>query len=468
MPRADLQPRERHVTVPKLLLVIAACLLIAVPASAQADRRTGNEFLRICASDAANPEVIKGFLDRGVDVDLKDRSDDTALLLCARRGDVESCVFLLEQGADVNVVDANGKPALAFARVLGLPVLEQALLEAGARESLATVIVRGRSTVLDELRRYPLSTAACAACIESIRAAGFDVADLEGERLLCAVARKCMDPKGVEMVINAGVEATDAALFCAAMNPSPEVMRFLLKTGLDVNARNPRLTTPFFRAASFNTNPEVLRLLIEAGAEVDIRDDDGDTPLHQAAFGNNDGPRIVAFLLELGMDPDARNNFGETPLATACRYLMPPEKASRIVQSLIEAGADVDARTNVNAEGTGGATPLLLATCGFGQDLGSVRLLIESGADVNARATGNIFKLDKGQTAIFPSIISQNQKLLPLLIELGADVNLQDDEGLTPLDVALGRGDWVEQPWAVELLRAAGAKEGAGSANSKD
>ena len=67
-----------------------------------------------------------------------------------------------------------------------------------------------------------------------------------------------------------------------------------------------------------------------------------------------------------------------------------------------------------------------------------------------------------------PSIISQNQKLLPLLIELGADVNLQDDEGLTPLDVALGRGDWVEQPWAVELLRAAGAKEGAGSANSKD
>ena len=47
-------------------------------------------------------------------------------------------------------------------------------------------------------------------------------------------------------------------------------------------------------------------------------------------------------------------------------------------------------------------------------------------------------------------------------------MNLQDDEGLTPLDVALGRGDWVEQPWAVELLRAAGAKEGAGSANSKD
>ena len=124
--------------------------------------------------------------------------------------------------------------------------------------------------------------------------------------------------------------------------------------------------------------------------------------------------------------------------------------------------------TNINAEGTGGATPLLLATAGFGQDLVSVRLLIESGADVNARATGNVFKLDQGQTAIFPSIISRNQKLLPLLIELGADVNLQDDEGLTPLDVAMGRGDWIEQPWAVELLRAAGAKEGAGSANSKD
>ena len=276
-------------TVPKLLLVIAACLLIAFPASAQVDRRTTHEFLSICASDAANPEVIKDFLDRGVDVDLKDRSDDTALLLCARRGDVEPCVFLLEQGADVNVADSNGKPALAFARVLGLPVLERALLEAGARESLATV----------------------------------------------------------------------------------------------------------------------------------------------------------------------------------CRYLMPPEKASRIVQALIEAGADVDARTNVDAEGAGGATPLLLATAGFGQDLVSVRMLIDAGADVNARVTGDLFRLDKGQTAIFLSIISQNQELLPLLIELGADVNLQDHEGLTPLDVAMGRGDWVEQPWAAELLRAAGAKEGAGSASSK-
>lgn len=95
-------------SLPKLLLVIAACLLIAFPASAQADRRTRNEFLSICASDEANPEVIKDFLDRGVDVDLKDRRDATALLLCARRGDVESCVFLLEQGADVNVVDSNG------------------------------------------------------------------------------------------------------------------------------------------------------------------------------------------------------------------------------------------------------------------------------------------------------------------------------------------------------------------------
>ena len=454
-------------SLPKLLLVIAACLLIAFPASAQADRRTRNEFLSICASDEANPEVIKDFLDRGVDVDLKDRRDATALLLCARRGDVESCLFLLEQGADVNVVDSNGKPALAYARILGLPGLEKALLEAGARESLATVIVRDRSTVSDVMQIRPLTIDACAACIDSIRAAGFGVADLEGERLLCAVARNCMDPKGVGLVIDAGVEATDATLFCAAMNPSPEVMRFLLETGLNVNARDPRLTTPFFRAASFNINPEVLRLLIEAGAEVDIRDDDGDTPLHQAAFGNNDGPRIVAFLLELGMDPNAKNNFGETPLTTVCRYLMPPEKARRIVQALIEAGADVNARTNVDDEGNGGATPLLLATVGLGQDPTSVRMLIESGADVNARATGDVFKLDKGQTAIFPSIISRDQKLLPLLIELGADVNLQDHEGLTPLDVAMGRGDWIEQPWAVAVLRAAGAKEGSGSVNSK-
>ena len=161
-----------------------------------------------------------------------------------------------------------------------------------------------------------------------------------------------MDPKGVQMVIDAGVEVNDGTLFCAAMNPSPKVIQSLLKKGLDVNARNERLTTPFFRAASFNPNPEILRVLIKAGADVDIRDEDGDTPLHQAAFGNNDGPAIVKFLLELGMDPNARNLQGETPLSTVCKYLSPPEKAVRIVRSLVEAGADVDVRTNVDDDGS--------------------------------------------------------------------------------------------------------------------
>ena len=454
-------------SIPKLLSILVCCLFMATPASAQADRRTRAEFLEICATDEVDPEVIEGFLDRGVDVDLKDRRGDTALVMCARRSDVDSCLFLIGKGADVDVVDSNGKPSLAYARVLKLPSLEQALIKAGAKETLATIFVRDQISVQDVMGMYPIPVAACAACIESIRASGFNVADMGGEYMLCSVARGCMDPKGVEMVIDAGVEANDGALFCAAMNPSPKVIQFFLEKGLDVNTRNERLTTPFFRAASFNPNPEILRVLIKAGADVDIRDEDGDTPLHQAAFGNNDGPAIVKFLLELGMDPNARNHQGETPLSTVCMYLSPPEKAVRIVRSLVEAGADVNVRTNVDDDGIGGATPLLLAAAGLSQDRESIRILIEAGADVNARATGNVLKLDKGQTAIFPAIMSRNQEVLPLLIELGADVNVKDEKGLTPLDVAMGRGQWMEQTWAVDLLRAAGAREGAGSSNSK-
>ena len=454
-------------SIRKCLPLVVVLLLIASHARGQADRRTSEDFLEACASDEATPESIEGFLDRGVDIDFKGRRGDTALLLCARRGDVDSCLFLLNQGADVDVVSSDGKPPLAYARVLDLPELEQALIEAGAKETLATIFVRDRISVMDVMRMHPIPVADCAACIESIRDSGFDVADMGGERLLCFVARGCPDPKGVEMVIDAGVEATDATLLCAVMNPSTKVVQLLLKKGLDVNVRDERLTSPFFRAASFNPHPEMLRLLIKAGADVDVRDEDGDTPLHQAAFGNNDGPAIVKFLLELGMDPNARNNHGETPLATACRFLSPPGKAIRIVQALVEAGTDVNARTKVNAEGIGGVTPLLLAVTGLSEDLECIRILVEAGADVNARATGNVFGLDKGQTAVFSAIVSKNRGVLPLLIELGADVNLMGEDGLTPLDVAMGRGEWIEQKWAVDVLRAAGAREGAGSANSK-
>ena len=459
---------EDQVKGSRFVLVVVSCVFLASPAWAQAGRGTRNDFLKICATDDADPKVIGEFLDRGVDIDVMDRRGNTALVLCAKRGDVDSCLFLLERGADVDAEDSVGKSALAYARVLGLPDLEKALLEAGARESIATIIVREGTTVLDVMRMRPIPTAACAACIEAIHDAGLEMSDLDGEQVLCSVARNCPDPKALDMVIKAGVEPTDAVLFCASMNPTPKVMESLLGRGLDVNVRDERLTTPFFRAASFNPNPEILRLLMEAGADVGIKDDDGDTPLHQAATMNINGPVIVSFLLETGAGPDVRNNRGETPLFVACEYSR-KGKSVQIIKQLIEAGADVNTRSSVDADGIGGLTPILAAVTGTGKDPASMRMLIESGADLDARATGKALGLKKGQNCIYPAIIARNRDILPLLIESGVDVNIRDDDGLTPLDVALGYGEWIETPWAAELLVAAGAQKGTiGDETSRD
>src|SRR5215472_11288844 len=55
-------------------------------------------------------------------------------------------------------------------------------------------------------------------------------------------------------------------------------MRELLRSGADVDGKDPRGATPLFYAASVGT-PEAMRILIAAGADVNARTTFGATPL---------------------------------------------------------------------------------------------------------------------------------------------------------------------------------------------
>ena len=182
-------------------------------------------------------------------------------------------------------------------------------------------------------------------------------------------------------------------------------------TGLHVAARHGRA--------------DHIDILVERGADLDLRTDDGSTPLMVAIADNRFD--IAKQLLAAGANPNLAREDGEFPLHYAAQ-----QGDSDIVQSLLDHGALTNA---LHAET--GKSPLDVASAREDRDRDPiVRLLIRGGAvhRVHLEEIPNIVATDGGI-----------DKLEQALNE-GGDVNQATGDGITGLHVAaeLNRGDYAE------------------------
>lgn len=159
-----------------------------------------------------------------------------------------------------------------------------------------------------------------------------------------------------------------------------------------------------------------IRSLIAAGADVNFRgnDPDGETTLNRAIAAEQ--PGIVRLLIKAGADVNSVGRLsGWSPLMAA-------HEQPLILQELIAAGADVNARSVVREL----VSPL-------------------SGEKIRRG----------GETALHFAAAANNSEAIRILIDAGADVEAVDENGCSPLDVALKLGSPTE---AAVLLTEAGAK----------
>lgn len=236
-----------------------------------------------------------------------------------------------------------------------------------------------------------------------------------------------------------------------------------------------------------------LKALLDAGAPTDTRDDDGETPLIYAA--TDAGPKYVQALLKAGADVHAIDSFGRTALMEAVVH-----GCDASVKALLAAGALVDdavgrdalvstalwdyARSEEGGPGPrraslkkakallgAGAHPdHALATAAHRGDACLLRELLAAGATVDLKGETNATPLmmaARRETHYMRSLVegasarrqarssdSGHVKCAEALIAAGADVQVKDDDGVTPLMCAAGDdGDEM-----VKVLLAAGAE----------
>lgn len=178
--------------------------------------------------------------------------------------------------------------------------------------------------------------------------------------------------------------------------------------------------------------------LLQAGADINGQDDRGRTAAMAATHANQ--VEIVRALIEAGADINIRDNRSDNPFLYASA-----EGLFEIVKLTIDAKADTKLTNRF------GGTALIPAA-----ERGHVEIVREllTRTDVDVNHINNL-----GWTALLEAIIlsdggERHQQIVQLLVDHGADVNLADGNGVTPLAHARQRG--FEK--IVEILLKAGAR----------
>ena len=199
-------------------------------------------------------------------------------------------------------------------------------------------------------------------------------------------------------------------IFLALVHKDFAEVKALLDSGVPVDVHPFRGQTPLMTAAGMNWL-EMVRFLLDRGAKVNAANEDGATPLARA--GNVE---IARLLLDRGADPNALSRKDGYPLLIE---RLVRDRDENIAKLLIEKGADVNIK-----EPYYGITPLNAAVR-YGPP-GFVRLLLERGAKVQVQD-------NEGNTPLMHAFGSRREEDVRLLLEHGADINKANKYGDTAL-----------------------------------
>ncbi|KAI9774160.1 MAG: hypothetical protein M1840_005253 [Geoglossum simile] len=210
----------------------------------------------------------------------------------------------------------------------------------------------------------------------------------------------------------------------------------LLRSGADADEKEPDSRPTALAAAAMGRHLSVVKGLLAAGSDVDLcyfdEGDEWSNALCAAVLGGSCA--VVKRLLKAGaeVDPDLST---KTPLTEAAL-----NGNARVVKILLEAGADVNRKNGFGEAAVGCAVSA--------DDVETARILLAGGADINTLCTPSF--LESGLedylrrsyecTPLARAVHSENEEMVDLFLQHGADIRITSSDGLAPVDDAREMG----------------------------
>jgi len=238
--------------------------------------------------------------------------------------------------------------------------------------------------------------------------------------------------------------------FFDACAQSPQMIDIFLRAGSDVNTKGPNGLTPLMFAARTG-NMECLQHLVENGADTSATTEEGVNATFVAAV--NDRFDLVKYLVSVGGDINSHPVDSNTILMEAVR-----KRDIHLVREIIDLGADASI---VNKEGQ---TALSFIDFFEPTSVDLVGLLMKAGADPNAslgkrplmteainnndaklveiliNAGANLeVKTQHGDTPLLIAVVGASEKIVAMLLDAGADLHATDSSNRTPMDLVAKR-----------------------------
>lgn len=380
--------------------------------------------------EKASNKTIKYLLTKeGNGVNKKTHDGRTYIFWAAYKDNLEMMEYLVSKGAKTDLIDDHGYSLLNFAAVTGQVNTKLYDLCIGYGANVLTEKNNDGANPLllvspyakdFEILDYFISKGLDLHSVDNLGNGIFNFASRNGNiELLNMLIEKKVDYKSLNK------EGGNAMIFASrgtrGNTNSLTFYKYLEKLGIAPNVVTNKGVNALHSIAYRSKDVETVDYFIDKGVDVNQQNEEGNTPFLLASYSND--LSIISHISKHVNDYKIKNKDGKSALTFAVQ-----RNSVEVVEFLINKGTDVsvlDAKGNnlgyylVNYYSS--ETPEV-----FEQKLS---LLQEKGLDIT-KAQGN------GNTLYHVALEKNNLDLLKRIHSLGIDVNVKNDEGITPLQKA--------------------------------